>query len=143
MRAMLWNWGRALDTIAAYERDLRILSGLKREAYNTLGAQRLDGMPRTGGLADPTHSAATEAKHRLEEYARAEAHARDMINSRLKLKMKIDEAVSTLPALWQQILRARYQENRSWQSVAHDTHYGVSRTRDIEARAIDRLCERI
>lgn len=136
---MLWNWGRALDTIAAYERDLRTLSGLKREAYNTLSAQRLDGMPHASGMADPTPAALEDVKRHLAAYERAEANAQRMIASRLKLKMQIDAAVSALPALWQQVLRARYVDKRSWQAVAHDIHYGVSRVRDIESRAIDRL----
>lgn len=140
---MLWNWGRALDTIAAYERDLRTLSGLKREAYNTLSAQRLDGMPRASGKADPTQTALEEIEKRLADYERAELNARHMISSRLTLKMQIDDAISVLPALWQQVLRARYVDRRSWQAVAHDIHYGVSRVRDIESRAIDRLREKL
>lgn len=139
MRAMLWNWGHALDTIAGCEGELRILHRAVLDAEDTLGAQRLDGLPRAGGVSDPVARAAQAAERRMAEYERAAARLNALVHERMALKCVLDAAVAGLDGLDGRIIELRYRRGLSWAGVAARVSYSEAQARMRETRAIDRL----
>lgn len=139
MRAILWRWGHALETVAGYERDLKALRSMIQDAYDTLGAPRMDGAPSGGGHADIVARASERVERRVSEYRKVEQSTLRLATERLALKRLIDVEVARLSDIEQQVLRMRYQTDNEWVYIAFKLSYSEQHVRAIETRAVDRL----
>ncbi len=104
----LWEWGGALDGCERRRHEINRLLRQVEDAENVLRAQALNGMPRGGGIGDPTAQAVQmrdDALRRVDELT-AE------INECMGRKAEMDAAVRTLPDKLQRLLYMRYV--RGW-----------------------------
>ena len=139
MRAMLWNWGHALSTVAGYEQEMRVLWHAVADARDTLGAQRLSGMPGAGEVSDPVLRAVMATQRRIEEYERGSGAMAQRIQSRLELKNVVDECVARLSDVDQRVLTLRYKNGMSWLAISIKLSYSLSQVRYHDTRAVDAL----
>ena len=104
----LWEWGNTLDGCERRRHEINRLLRQVEDAENVLRAQALTGMPRSGGIGDPTAQAVQmrdDALRRVDELT-AE------INECMGRKAEMDAAVRTLPDNFQRLLYMRYV--RGW-----------------------------
>ena len=106
------------------------------DARETLKAQNLTGMPRSGGrtdLADVVAAAERMEKNYQNLISKIEAESADLI----RLRNCMEEIVSRLSPIQEKIIAYRYVDGRSWQFIAMKTNYDESAARRIERKAID------
>lgn len=123
----LWEWGGALDGCERRRHEINRLLRQVDDAENVLRAQALTGMPRSGGIGDPTAQAVQmrdDALRRVDELT-AE------INECMGRKAEMDAAVRTLPDNFQRLLYMRYV--RGW-SVS----YKIPKMLHVDRRTIYR-----
>ena len=139
MRAILCDWGHALDTVAGYERDLKMLRSRLLDAYDTRGAARLDCVP-SGGVHTGIVARAVERVERLKaEYLNAEKNTLKRATELLSLKSHIDVEISRLDDIEQQIMRMRYQDGHEWARIAKMLQCSEQQARAIDTHAVDIL----
>lgn len=106
------------------------------DARETLKAQNLTGMPRSGGrtdLADVVAAAERMEKNYQNLIAKIEAESADLI----RLRNCMEEIVAKLSPIQEKIIAYRYVDGHSWQFIAMKTNYDESTARRIERQAID------
>lgn len=106
------------------------------DARETLKAQNLTGMPRSGGrtdLADVVAAAERMEKNYQNLIAKIEAESADLI----RLRNCMEEIVARLSPIQEKIIAYRYVDGHSWQFIAMKTNYDESTARRIERQAID------
>ena len=138
---MLWNWGHAMKIITALQHEAADAQLLLVAAHNPLGAQNMSGMPHSGGISDSTADTAFKAMNCADKYADLLKHLENEISIRVKLRYKVDKMLQGLTALEQLILRARYQDGKTWSAIAREFNYSETQVRNIERDAINKLKE--
>lgn len=115
-----------LELIAALEED---------RAGSQLQSPKLDGMPRSGRIADPTAASAMRLGVLLERYEEAAAALYDRM-------IDIEDAINAVESSQQRdMLRAHYLSGKSWENVAREKDYSVSRCTQLAADGITAICE--
>ena len=112
------------------------------DARETLKAQNLPGMPRSGGrtdLADVVAAAERMEKNYQNLIAKIEAESADLI----RLRNCMEEIVARLSPIQEKIIAYRYVDGHSWQFIAMKTNYDESTARRIERQAIDFIAEHL
>ena len=115
---------------------LEILADLEEDrAGSQLHSPKMDGMPRSGHISDPTGTAAARLALLLERYEEAAAALYD----RMK---EIEDAINSVENSQQRdMLRAHYLRGKGWEAVAREKDYSVSRCTQLAADGITAICE--
>lgn len=104
----LWEWGGALDGCERRRHEINRLLRQAGDAENILRAQVVTGMPRSGGVGDPT----AQAVQMRDEALRRVRTLTEEINVIMESKAEMDAAVGVLPDNLQRLLWMRYV--RGW-----------------------------
>ena len=144
MRMLLWKWGNTLYFVQQKERELSSLRGLIDDAYDTLGAAKMDGMPNeTAKQSSSVENSMAAVQNRISEYERAQGIIQASITKALALKEAIDDAVEVLDPVMQKILRMRYVDDHQWAYIAIMSCYDEGHVRKKEREAVEKLTTRI
>ena len=98
------------------------------------GTSNWSGMPRSGGHGDPMTGGLMQKERLLERYHRKGVE----LDSALE---RIEAMIDSLEPRERKLLRHRYVEGLTWESVCVAMNYSWSRTHDIHALALDKLVE--
>ena len=106
---LLWEWGTALKDCERRQTEIRRLMEQAEDADCVLRAQVITGMPRGGGVGDPTASAITMKDNALQRVKTLT----DEINAVMARKEKLDAIIRLLPENRQTLLDMRYRRGMS------------------------------
>lgn len=106
---IMWEWGTALKDCERRRAEIRRLMDQASDADNVLKAQVLTGMPRGGGVGDPTAAAVTMKDNALQRVT----VLTDEINAIMQRKERIDTIIRLLPESRQRLLDLRYCQGKS------------------------------
>lgn len=141
-RKLLWRWGNYVSKINRLEEEHQEAQKWADNARETLHAQNLSGMPRSGKRTDLADVAASvermEANYR-KLVLQIEAETTDLI----RLRNCMEELIAQLSPVQEKIITYRYIDSRSWQFIAFKTGYDESQARRIERQAVDFISDHI
>lgn len=141
-RKLLWRWGNYVSKIKRLEEEHAEARKWADNARETLHAQNLSGMPRSGkrtDLADVVASVERMEANYRKLVLQIETESADLI----RLRNCIEELVAQLNPMQEKIITYRYIDDRSWQFIAFKTGYDESQARRIERKAVDFIAEHI
>lgn len=115
---------------------LELIADLEEDrAGSQLHSPKLDGMPRSGRVSDPTAMSAARFAMLLDRYEEASAALYDRMT-------EIEETISALENPQQRdMLRAHYLRGMEWADVAKKKDYSISRCTQYAADGITAICE--
>ena len=96
------------------------------------GGLRMDGMPRSGKVSDPTGSQAIDHTQVRDLYTQKVAEL-------TKALIEIERAIEHLEPLERTIIRLYYVEGLTWEEVCVAIHYEWAQTHRIHAKALAKL----
>ncbi len=142
IRRLLWRWGKVAQTCAKKQKELRGYADLM-ESVTDVHSSSLTGMPGGGKVADNTARAA-------EKLMLLEGHYRKMIDiltgeiqEELEFQSAIDELLESVKNPARLIIDMRYKYVWSYEKIARETSYSVSRAKALEGVAVDILKKNI
>lgn len=106
---VMWEWGTALKDCERRRVEIRRLLEQAEDADCVLKAQVITGMPRGGGVGDPTASAIMMKDNALQRVK----VLTDEINEIMARKDRIDAIVSILPQSRQTLLDLRFKQGKT------------------------------
>ena len=109
LNKMLWEWGTALKDCERRRTEIKRLIGQAEDADCVLKAQVITGMPRGGGVGDPTAAAITMKDNALQRVK----VLTDEINAIMARKEKIDAIIGTMPQSYQTLLDLRFRQGKT------------------------------
>lgn len=141
-RRLLWRWGNYVSKINRLHEERSYAAKWAEDARETLHAQNLSGMPRSGRKSDLSDVVATV--ERMEKnynnlLAKIEEESADLI----RLRNCMEELVSRLSPIQEKIIAYRYVDGHTWQFIAMKTNYDESTARRFERKAVDFIAEHI
>lgn len=140
IRRLLWTWADTPYFIRRKEEEIAHLRAAIDDAYETLGAQNLSGMPNPkGGHKSSVERAVEAAQDRIDLYEQVARDIQDDIEKALKLKRAIDETVDELSPTERKVLEYRYKERHQWDFIGLKMNYHESRVKAIERSALEML----
>lgn len=139
---MLWKWGNYVSKTNRLNDELIWARDMCDDALETLHAQNVTGMPRSGGKSDLADVVA--AHERLAaDYGALVVKVESEIADLLRLRNAMECLVAQLSPLQEKIISYRYIDGHSWQWIAMKTNYDESQARRIERQAVDFIAEHI
>lgn len=98
------------------------------------GGLRMDGMPRSGKISDPTGNQAIDHTQVRDLYLQKVAELD-------KALIEIEQAIECLEPLERALIRLYYAEGLTWEEVCVAIHYEWAQTHRIHAKALSKLKE--
>ena len=112
------------------ERD-RLEAMVAALEYGT-GGLRMDGLPRSGKISDPTGQQALHHTQVRDLYLQKVAELDRAL-------IEIEEAIEHLEPLERTVIRLYYAEGLTWEEVCVAIHYEWAQTHRIHAKALSKL----
>lgn len=112
------------------ERD-RLEAMVTALEYGT-GGLRMDGMPRSGKISDPTGNQAIDHTHVRDLYLQKVAELD-------KALVEIEQAIECLEPRERTLIRLYYVEGLTWEEVCVEMSYSWRQIHRIHARALEQL----
>lgn len=138
----MWRWGNYVNKINRLEEERIEAQKWADNARETLHAQNLTGMPRSGkktDLVDVYLSTERMEKNYRRLVEKIETETSDLI----RLRNCIEELIAQLPPMQEKIIAYRYIDGHTWQFIAMKTRYDESQARRIERQAVDFIAKHI
>lgn len=143
-RAKMAQWGQALQAIERLEQESAFILDLLSGLADTIGAQRLTGMPRGGGPGDPVSDAVEDMDRRREMYQRELDRKNKAIEKWMRLYREVQALIDAhLTNQQAEIVEMRYRNGWSWPQIASAISYSETGVRKQEQRALMKISRRI
>ena len=131
MREWMGRYREALEE----ERQMRLIIRDIEEDATTLHSPRMDGMPGGGTPGDAMAAYIARKDRAVKDYERK-------IKRLEEIRQQIERAVAGLDARSRTVMRYWYFRGMEWEDIAEKMHYSVSRVKNIDAEALDKLAQR-
>lgn len=139
---MIWKWANVISRMDRLNRELKWAKAMADDATDTLKAQNVTGMPRSGKQSDLADVVA--AHERLKDsYDALAVKIAAEIEELIRFRNAMESVVSNLSSLQERIIEYRYVDGHSWQWIAMKTNYDESQARRIERQALDYVAEHL
>lgn len=139
---MLWRWGNYVSKINRLEEERKIAQKWADDARDTLNAQNLTGMPRSGkksDLSDVVQTVQRMERNYRDLVSHVEAESADLI----RLRNSMEELVAQLLPFQEKVIFYRYVDGHSWRFIAMKLFCDEATARRHEAQAVDFIAEHI
>lgn len=141
-RKLLWRWGNYTVRINRLETERAEAERWADSARETLHAQNLSGMPRSGKNNDICD--VVIAVERMEaNYRKLVAQVEAEIADLIRLRNSIEELVAQLDPVQERIVEYRYIDGHTWRYISWKMQYDESQARRIERKAVDFIADHI
>ena len=140
VRGLLLRWGSSEQIVERLEKQRQALRIWADDALDTLGTQKLTGMPGGGGVRDLS-DVVCAADQRREVYAERCRVLDDELRRHVDMCARIDRAVCALEPKAQRVVQMRYMQGMRWAQIAEVMFYDERRVRQIDEQAVDRIAE--
>lgn len=143
MRRLLSYWGNTVYYVRRKEDEIAQFRAAIGDAYSTLGAQNLDGMPRSSRAHSSVERAAEAAQHRIGCYEEALERIQDEIDRALALKAAVDEVVDGLDVAAQRVLALKYKDRHQWAFIGLKLNYDERHVKRLEYEALVKMSRNV
>nr|WP_122013374.1 hypothetical protein [Maliibacterium massiliense] len=138
VRRALWEWGQAIDLCRSKQAQIAALGRMADEARDTLGAQRITGMPRGGHRGDATQAAVQRI---CDSYRQAMDALALQVRDVMARKRALDVLIDDLPPEQRRLAYLRYYERKSWVMVGAGMCYDPDHAKKVERGMLDTLAD--
>ena len=139
MRRVLWRWGRIDRRINELMEQMRVAVDRANSLYELGGSRPMDGQPHGTVTGDPVYRAVERIQHMRELFAAEIETCEAQIKEAQEFKAAVNEAVSTLPPIQQDILRLRYCAGHTWVYIGFKAYMSESNARRHDTLACQKL----
>lgn len=139
VRRVLWRWGRIDRRINELMEQMRVAVDRANSLYELGGSRPMDGQPHGSVTGDPVYRAVERIQHMRELFAAEIETCEAQIKEAQEFKAAVNEAVSTLPPIQQDILRLRYCAGHNWVYIGFKVYMSESNARRHDALACQKL----
>ena len=124
------------------EEERKIAQKWADDARDTLNAQNITGMPRSGKKSDL--SDVVQTVQRMERnYRDLVSHVKAESADLIRLRNSMEELVAQLTPFQEKIITYRYVDGRSWQFIAMKSFCDEATARRHESNAVDFIAKHI
>lgn len=100
----------------------------------SVSSPNMDGMPRGSGISKPTEAGAFARINIMERY-------QAQLDKLAEEQLALEKLIEKLDPVERRLLRYRYLDGLTWESVCVAMNYSWRQTHNIHARALDKLAE--
>ncbi len=114
-----------------------VIGELHERYYSTVGAARLDGMPRgKGGVSSPVETTILNVPESAYNTIRELTEANTKLN---KVKLAILKELNGLPYLYKAIIIEFYIRGLQWGRISEHLHYSERQCKNVRNHALEKL----
>lgn len=123
---------RQLSGYQARKRELKQIEALMADLDGAPGGQNLDGMPRGSTVGDPVTAVVAQRLALREKY-------QAKLSELYEAQRAVEDMIESLDSVERELLRHRYIEGLTWESVCVAISYSWRQTHNLHAQALDKL----
>ena len=119
VRRVLWHWGRVDKRIDDLIERMRVAVDRANSLYEVGGSRPMDGQPRGSMPGDPVFRAVEQIQRMRELFAQEIETCEAQIREEQDFKVAVNNAISKLTPVQQDVLRLRYVGHHDWVYIGY------------------------